>query len=109
MTLNELRVSSRSDPSAAAGAIANGVRESGKANVVAIGPRAVNQAVKAVAIARSYVAASGVDLYFVPSFTSVQLPEENEGKTAIQLAVRPRHEITGGAPSRQTQASADGS
>jgi len=109
MTLKELRVSSRSDPGAAAGAIANGVRESGKASVVAIGPRAVNQAVKAVAIARSYVAASGVDLYFVPSFTCVRLPEESEGKTAIQLAIRPRHEMTGGTTTRQVHASVDGS
>jgi len=49
-----LKVSSISDPAAAAGAIANWIRETGTAESQAIGPRAVNQAVKAVAIARSF-------------------------------------------------------
>jgi stage V sporulation protein S len=91
MMLNTLRVSSHSDPSAAAGAIANGVREAGDAEICVIGPRAVNQAVKAIAIARNYVSSSGVDLYFVPSFTSIEGIED--GKTAIHLAVRPRHPV----------------
>jgi len=94
-TLNILRVASHSDPSAAAGAIANGVRETGKAEIQVIGPRAVNQAVKAIAIARGYVAASGVDLYCVPSFTSIQVIESEREKTAIHFAVRPRHEMMG--------------
>jgi stage V sporulation protein S len=89
--VNTLRVSSHSDPSAAAGAVANGVRESGRAQIHAIGPRAVNQAVKAIAIARSYVAASGVDLYFVPSFTNIRVDQLEHDKTAICLDIRPRH------------------
>jgi stage V sporulation protein S len=89
--VNILRASSHSDPSATAGAIANGVREFGEATIHAIGPRAVNQAVKAIAIARGYVAASGVDLYFVPSFKSIQVVEQEHDRTAICLAVRPRH------------------
>lgn len=103
--LNSLRISSQSDPNAVAGAIANGVREAGKSDINAIGPRAVNQAVKAIAIARSYVAASGVDLYFVPNFTCVQMAEERGGKTAMHLAIRPRHETIGGTDSRQTHVS----
>ncbi len=89
--MNTLRVSSHSDPSATAGAIANGVRESGAAEIHAIGPRAVNQAVKAIAIARGYVAASGVDLYFVPGFKNIRVAQLEQDKTAICLAIRPRH------------------
>ena len=83
-----LKVSSHSDPSATAGAIANGIRETGEAHLQVIGPRAVNQAVKAIAIARGYLATSGVDLYFTPGFASVIIGEEE--KTAIHFAIRPR-------------------
>jgi stage V sporulation protein S len=92
--VNTLRVSSQSDPGATAGAIANGVRESGEAVIHAIGPRAVNQAIKAIAIARGYIAASGVDLYFVPSFTNIHIAQLEHDKTAMCLAVRPRHAMT---------------
>jgi len=93
--LNTLKVSSHSDPSATAGAIAHSVRETGEAEIQVIGPRAVNQAVKAIAIARGYVATSGVDLYCVPSFTNVQVIDFEQGKTAIHFAVRPRHKMMG--------------
>lgn len=92
-----LRVSSTSDPSATAGAIANGVRECGKAELQVIGPRAVNQAVKAIAIARGFVAPAGVDLYFVPSFTNIQVLETDLEKTAIHFAIRSRHPLPGPA------------
>ena len=93
--MNTLRVASHSDPSATAGAIANAMRETGEAEIQVIGPRAVNQAVKAIAIARGYVAASGVDLYCVPSFTDIQVIEFKPGKTGIHFAIRPRHEMMG--------------
>jgi len=83
-----LKVSSRSDPGATAGAIANGVRKAGEAHLQVIGPRAVNQAVKAVAIARGYLATSGIDLYFTPEFASVLIGEQE--KTAIHFSIRPR-------------------
>jgi len=83
-----LKVSSHSDPSATAGAIANGIREAGEAHLQVIGPRAVNQAVKAIAIARGYLATSGIDLYFTPGFASVLIGEDE--KTAIHFAIRPR-------------------
>ena len=92
-----LKVSSNSDPGSAAGAIANGVREHGSTEIQVIGPRAVNQAVKAIAIARGYLAASGVDLYCVPSFTSICVAEEEQEKTAIHFSIRTRHELTRGA------------
>jgi len=91
--MSRLKVSSQSDPSATAGAIANGVRERGEAQIEVIGPRAVNQAIKAIAIARGFVAASGVDLYCVPSFRTLSVEGEEEEKTAIHLDVRTRHPI----------------
>ncbi len=90
-----LKASSSSNPGATAGAIANCIREHGLAEIQGIGPRAVNQAVKAIAIARGYLAASGVDLYCVPSFTSISVAEGEQEKTAIHFAVKPRHEIHG--------------
>ncbi len=93
--MNTLRVSSHSGPSATAGAIANGVREVGEAEIEVIGPRAVNQAVKAIAIARGYVASSGADLYCVPSFTTIQVGETEHTKTAIHFAIRLRHQLEG--------------
>ena len=101
--MNSLKVSSRSNPSAAAGAIANGIREFGEAEIQVIGPRAVNQAVKSIAIARGYLASSGVDLYCVPSFTSIRVMETEEDKTAIHFAVRPRHALRIKTSPRLTQ------
>ncbi len=95
--MNTLRVSSHSDPSAAAGAIANGVRETGEAEIQVIGPRAVNQAVKAIAIARGYMAASGVDLYCVPSFMKILVVDSKQERTAIHFAIRPRHKMMSAA------------
>jgi stage V sporulation protein S len=88
-----LKVSSDSDPGATAGAIANGIRERGTAEIQVIGPRAVNQAVKAIAIARGYLAASAVDLYCVPSFTTILVAEGDQEKTAIHFSVKTRHGI----------------
>jgi stage V sporulation protein S len=103
--VNTLRVSSTSDPSATAGAIANGVRECGESELQVIGPRAVNQAVKAIAIARGYVAPSGVDLYCVPKFTRIQVAESEQEKTAIHFSIRARHNLGSkdvSAPSRES-------
>lgn len=83
-----LKVSSRSRPSAVAGAIAGVVRESGRAEVQAIGAGATNQAVKAVAIARDYLAETGIEAVCLPAFIDVTIDEEN--RTAIRLIVEPR-------------------
>jgi len=91
--MDMLKVASTSNPGATAGAIANSVREQGEAQLQAIGPRAVNQAVKAIAIARGYLAASGVDLYFFPEFSNILIEEQE--KTAIHFWVRMRHPILG--------------
>lgn|GEM_PF-10762 len=83
-----LKVSSTSEPSATAGALANTIRENSRAELQAIGPKAVNQAVKAITIARGYMAPSGVDLIFVPSFVDVEIDGEN--KTAMRMLVKTR-------------------
>jgi len=87
-----LKVSSTSEPKSAAGALANTIREQGWAEIQVIGPKAVNQAVKAIAIARGYIAPSGVDLISIPSFTEVII--DGEEKTAIRFLVKPRYPIS---------------
>ncbi len=86
--MSTLKIASGSNPSAAAGAVANTIREEGTAELQAIGPKAVNQAVKCVAIARGYVAPSGLDLFFVPSFVDVDI--NGEMKTAVRFTVNSR-------------------
>lgn len=83
-----LKVSARSRPSAVAGAIAGVVRERGRAEVQSIGAGATNQAVKAVAIARSYLEEDGIDIVCIPSFVEVII--EREERTAIRLVVEQR-------------------
>lgn len=83
-----LKVSTRSRPSAVAGAIAGVIRESGIAEVQSIGAGATNQAIKAVAIARSYLTEEGIDIYCVPSFIDVNIDEEE--RTAIKLVIQRR-------------------
>jgi len=84
-----LRVSSRSNPNAVAGALAGVIREKGYAEIQGIGAGAVNQAIKAVAIARGFVAPSGIDLVCVPAFTDIII--DGQERTAIKLIVGPRN------------------
>lgn len=86
--MDALKVSSQSKPNAVAGALAGVIREKGRAELQAIGAGAVNQAVKAIAIARGYVAPSGIDLICIPAFTDVEI--DNEPRTAIKFIVEPR-------------------
>ena len=83
-----LKVSSKSRPSAVAGAIAGVVRESGRAEVQAIGAGATNQAIKAVAIARDYLQETGIDAVCLPAFIDIMI--DNEDRTAIRLVIEPR-------------------
>ncbi len=80
-----LRISTKSNPNSIAGAIAGLVKENGRAEMQAIGAGALNQAVKAIAIARGFVAPTGADLICIPAFTEVQI--EGEGRTGIKLLV----------------------
>ena len=83
-----LNVSAKSNPNSVAGALANVLRERGSAETQALGAGALNQAVKAVAIARGFVAPSGVDLICIPAFTDIMIDQEE--RTAIKLIVEPR-------------------
>lgn len=85
-----LKVSSNSNPNSVAGALAGALRDSDYANVEmqAIGAGALNQAVKAVAIARGFVSPHGVDLICVPAFTELLIKDEE--RTAIRLIVGKR-------------------
>ncbi|NMB40367.1 MAG: stage V sporulation protein S [Firmicutes bacterium] len=83
-----LKVSSKSNPNSVAGALAGVIRERGKAEIQAIGAGAVNQAIKAVAISRGFVAPGGVDLVCVPAFIDIQI--DGEERTAIKLIIGPR-------------------
>lgn len=83
-----LKVSSKSSPNAVAGALAGVVREKGSVEIQAIGAGAINQAVKAVAIARGFVAPGGLDLICVPAFTEITI--DGESRTAVKLIVEPR-------------------
>jgi stage V sporulation protein S len=80
-----IKVSAQSRSTAVAGAIAGVMREQGYAEVQAIGASAINQAVKAITIARSYLEQDNMDLAVVPSFTEVEI-EGNE-RTAVRLSV----------------------
>ncbi len=83
-----LKVSAKSNPNSVAGALAGALREQGKAEIQTIGAGALNQAVKAVAIARGFVAPSGMDLVCIPAFIDIQI--DGEERTAIKLLVGPR-------------------
>ncbi|MHB1295339.1 MAG: stage V sporulation protein S [Anaerolineae bacterium] len=85
---NILKVSAHSKATSVAGAIAGVVRESGRAEVQAIGAGAVNQAAKAVAIARSYLALDGLDVILIPAFTEVNVADQE--RTALKFLVEPR-------------------
>lgn len=83
-----LKVSSHSAPNSVAGAIAGVIRGAGKVEVQAVGAGAANQALKAVAIARGYLAPVGIDLVCVPAFANVMI--DGEDRTAIKLIVETR-------------------
>jgi stage V sporulation protein S len=83
-----IRVAAQSRSTAVAGAIAGVIRESGRVEVQAIGAGAVNQAIKAVAIARGFLALDGLDVICVPTFSDVEIGGQE--RTAIRILVEPR-------------------
>ena len=83
-----LKVSAKSSPNSVAGALAGVLREHGSAELQAIGAGALNQAIKAVAIARGFVAPGGMDLVCIPAFTDIVI--DGEERTAMKLIVEPR-------------------
>jgi len=80
-----IKVSATSRTSAVAGAIAGIFRERQTVNVQAIGASAVNQAVKALALARNYLAEDGYDVVSIPAFIDVEI--DGNVRTAIRITV----------------------
>lgn len=83
--METIKVSSKSNPNSVAGALANYLREKDEVEMQAIGAGALNQAIKAIAIARGFVAPSGKNLICIPAFSNILI--DNEEKTAIKLIV----------------------
>lgn len=83
-----LKVSTKSNPNSVAGALAGIVREQGAVEVQTVGAGALNQAIKAIAIARGFLAPSGMELTCIPAFADILI--NGEERTAIRLLVEPR-------------------
>ncbi len=86
--MNIIKVSGTSRTSAVAGAIAGVFRENKRAEVQAIGAIAVNQAIKALALAKSYLKEDGYDIAFVPEFVDVEI--DGKVRTAIKFIIEAR-------------------
>ncbi len=84
--METVRVSGQSKPNSVAGAIAALLRLHGEVEVQAIGAVAVNQAVKAIAITRSYLSVDNMDLICVPAFVKLEL--ESEERTALKFVCK---------------------
>ncbi len=83
-----LKVSSKSNPNSVAGALAGVLRQAGAVEVQVVGAGALNQAIKAIAIARGFVAPSNLDLVCIPTFADILI--DGQARTAIRLAVEDR-------------------
>ncbi|MGZ3505722.1 MAG: stage V sporulation protein S [Vulcanimicrobiaceae bacterium] len=88
VTTSVLKVSAKSNPNSVAGALAAVLRERETAELQAVGAGAINQAVKAIAIARTYLRGSEIDLACIPAFIDVEI-NGNE-RTGISLAIERR-------------------
>ena len=88
VSMDLIKVSANSRTSAVAGAIAGVVREHKRAEVQAIGAGAVNQAIKALVLATTYLKNDGLDIVCVPEFADVTIDEKV--RTAIKITVEPR-------------------
>ena len=83
-----LKVSSKSSPSSVAGAIAGMIKDGVHVEIQSVGAGAVNQAVKAIAIARGFLTPIGIDIVCVPAFADINI--DGESRTAIRFIVEPR-------------------
>ncbi|NLE46630.1 MAG: stage V sporulation protein S [Chloroflexi bacterium] len=86
--MDVIRVAATSRSTAVAGAIAGVMREKGQVDVQAIGAGAVNQAIKAITIARGYLEEDGIDIVCVPTFIEIEIDEQE--RTAVRLRVEKR-------------------
>lgn len=80
-----LRVSNSSNANSLGSAIAHAVYDGEQVTLRAVGAGAVNQAVKALAIASGFCAQRGIYIMFRPGFVTIPMP--NGDVTAIILRV----------------------
>lgn len=83
--MDYLKVSSKSSPASVAGAIAGMVKDGVPVNIQAVGAGAVNQAIKAVAIARGFLIPAGIDISCAPTFSDIDI--DGQSRTAIRISV----------------------
>ncbi len=83
--METIKVSSKSNPNKVAGALASIFREQREIEIQTVGAGALNQAIKAIAIARGFVAPSGDNLVVIPSFNDIKI--SGDEKTAIKLTI----------------------
>lgn len=81
-----LKVSSKSNPNLIAGAIAGQIKENNRSELKAVGAGAINQAMKAIIIAKGFLVPIGIDIVCIPAFTEVKL--DNEILTGMKLIVK---------------------
>jgi stage V sporulation protein S len=87
-TPDVIRVAADSRTAAVAGAIAGIVRDHNYAEIQAIGASAVNQAVKAMTLAKDFLSQDGIHVSFVPEFVDVDI--NGQVRTSIKFNVTPR-------------------
>jgi stage V sporulation protein S len=104
--METLKVSTKSNPNSVAGAMAGAVRQAGAVEVQVVGAGALNQAIKAVAIARGYVAPAGIDLVCIPTFADIVI--DGERRTAIRLSIEDRAHASAAPPVIDVRADSDG-
>lgn len=86
--METLRVSSHSVPNLVAGAITGILRESDSVEIQAVGAGAANQAIKAIAVARGYLAPNGIDLICIPTFANIEI--DGKKRTALRIICEDR-------------------
>jgi len=82
------KVSGKTNCSSLAGAVSERMKENGFVSLQAIGAGALNQAVKAIIIARGHLSPLGVDIICQPSFVNLQI--EGQERTGIKIFVENR-------------------
>lgn len=86
--MEPLRVSTKSQPKSVAGAIAAMINEHQRAEILSVGAGAVNQAIKAIAIARGFLAPRGIEIVVIPAFANIEI--DGILRTSIRLIVEVR-------------------
>lgn len=87
MAAEMLKVSASSNPHSVAGAVAAIIRDGREVEIQAVGAGAVNQGIKAIAVARGYLAPNGFESC-IPAFSDIEI--EGVQRTAVKLMVRTR-------------------